>query len=169
MKYFNVRYECLDARDDFAAQMKKGEHIGIFSNWDIYENLEVDIVHQSLADGDNFDCNQDVIDDPHKTGPVTDKRNKDMAKVEQIMHTAGWFDVSPNGPADVGDLTPVVPAYVQSGSDWKAAVQNKRQEVLEERHKNLPTHRDESVTLHRHKNATNHVKIVDKAYLSKGY
>jgi len=23
MKYFNVRYECLDARDDYAAQMKK--------------------------------------------------------------------------------------------------------------------------------------------------
>ena len=25
MKYFNVRYECLDARDDYAAQMKKAE------------------------------------------------------------------------------------------------------------------------------------------------
>ena len=27
MKYFNVQYECLDARDDYAAQMKKGENI----------------------------------------------------------------------------------------------------------------------------------------------
>ena len=26
----NVRYECLDARDDYAAQMKKGDNIGIF-------------------------------------------------------------------------------------------------------------------------------------------
>src|ERR1700688_4597783 len=43
MKYFNVRYECLDARDDYAAQMKKGDNIGIFSNWDVYDNLDSDI------------------------------------------------------------------------------------------------------------------------------
>ena len=35
MKYFNVSYECLDARDDYAAQMKKGDNVGFFSNWDI--------------------------------------------------------------------------------------------------------------------------------------
>jgi hypothetical protein len=35
LKNHNVQYECLDARDDYAAQMKKDENIGIFSNWDI--------------------------------------------------------------------------------------------------------------------------------------
>jgi hypothetical protein len=35
IKYFNVRYKCLDARDDYATQMKKSEQVGIFSNWDM--------------------------------------------------------------------------------------------------------------------------------------
>ena len=30
MKYFNVQYECLGVGDDYAAQMKKGENVGIF-------------------------------------------------------------------------------------------------------------------------------------------
>jgi len=41
------------------------------------------------------------------------------------MQDAGWFDKSPNGPADVGDLTPVVPDEFQSGKDWTAVVQRK--------------------------------------------
>ena len=32
IKYLNVRDECLDARDDYAAQIKKGENVGNFSN-----------------------------------------------------------------------------------------------------------------------------------------
>jgi hypothetical protein len=54
MKYFNVRYECLDARDDYAAQMKKGENVGIFSNWDVYDNLNSDILDHTSFEGDDF-------------------------------------------------------------------------------------------------------------------
>jgi hypothetical protein len=43
MKHFNVRYECLNVRDDYAAQIKKGENIGISSNWNVYDNLDSDI------------------------------------------------------------------------------------------------------------------------------
>jgi hypothetical protein len=57
MKYFNVRYECLDARDDFAAQMKKGEHAGILSNWEVYEHFQTDL-DQSWVDGDDCECNE---------------------------------------------------------------------------------------------------------------
>ena len=72
MKYFNVRYECLDARDDFAAQMKKGEYAGIFSNWDVDEHFQVDL-DQSLGNGDDFECNENSLYDTNQTGPLTDK------------------------------------------------------------------------------------------------
>jgi hypothetical protein len=169
MKYFNVRYECLDARDDFAAQMKKGENIGIFSNWDVYENLQTDMSPQSLQEGDAFDCSEDPINDDNIIGPTTNKRNKDMAKVEEIMHTAGWFDDSPDGPAEVGDLTPIIPTKIQSGNEWKTVVQNKRQEVLEERSKNLPAYRDEFQSSHTFQKSTEDVRIVDKAFLSSKF
>jgi hypothetical protein len=106
MKYFNVRYECLDARDDYAAQIKKGGNIGIFSNWDVYDNLDSDIIDYNSFEGDNFAFDIDNINHDI-TGAKTEKRNKDMLHIEQIMLDAGWFDRSPNGLADVGDLTPL--------------------------------------------------------------
>ena len=48
-----------------------------------------------------------------------------MSHVEQIMWDAGWFDKSPNGPAQVGDLTPIIPTQLLSGKDWTAVIQHK--------------------------------------------
>ena len=45
---------------------------------------------------------------------------------------------SPNGPADVGDLTPVVPAQLQPGKDWTAVVQHNQQELIDKRCTNIP-------------------------------
>ena len=92
-----------------------------------------------------------------------------MEKVEEIMHTAGWFDASPDGPADVGDVIPVVPTQILSGSEWKAVVQSKRQEVLDERQKNLPVQREDFKTSNQHGKSANDVKIIDKVYLSKKF
>jgi len=72
MKYFNVRYECLDARDDYAAQMKKGENVGIFSNLDVYNNLNSDLFDQNNLQGDDFDCDANIINE-NSIGPKTDK------------------------------------------------------------------------------------------------
>jgi len=47
------------------------------------------------------------------------------------MQDAGWFEKSPNGSADFGDLTPVVPTPAQSGKDG-LLVQNKWQELIDE-------------------------------------
>ena len=126
MKYFNVRYECLDARDDHAAQMKKGENVGIFSNWDVHDSMNSDILDHNSFEGDDFVCDINLVDE-NNIGPKTEKRNRDMLHVEQIMQEAGWFNESPNGPAEVGDLTPVLPAQLQSGKDWTAIVQCKWQ------------------------------------------
>src|SRR6202050_2735923 len=71
MKYFNVWYECLDARDDYTAQMKKGENVGIFSNWDIYDSLNSYIFVFDSYEGDDFlfdtdNINQDNIGQTEK-------------------------------------------------------------------------------------------------------
>jgi hypothetical protein len=46
IKYFNLRYECLDARDDYSARCKHGEKKTIFSQWssdDVMNDLDNDI------------------------------------------------------------------------------------------------------------------------------
>ena len=87
--------------------------------------MNSDILNHDSFQGDDFSCDIDnVIQD--NIGPKTEKRNRDMLHVEQIMQDAGWFNKSPNGLADVGDLTPVVPTQLQSGRDWIAVVQCNR-------------------------------------------
>src|SRR5882762_7498893 len=98
--------------------------------------------------------------------PKTEKRNRDMLHVEQIMRDAGWFDKSPNGPADVGDLTPMVPDQLQSGKDWTAAVQHKWQELINERCKNIPGKIDDINGTGYDEEPLAEVKIVDKSYLT---
>src|SRR6202050_1063405 len=89
-----------------------------------------------------------------------------MLHVEKTMRDAGWFDKSPNGLADVGDLTPVIPTQLQSGKDWTAVVQCKRQELIDERCKTIPKNIDDiDKTSYDHKSSAE-VKIVNKAYLT---
>src|SRR6267378_1215439 len=165
MKYLNVRYECLDARDDYAAQMKKSEQVGIFSNWDIYDSLDSDLVEYNSFNGDDFTCDINMVNGDD-IGPKTEKQNRDMLHVEQIMQDAGWFDKSPNGPADVSDLTPVVPDDFQSGKDWTAVVQHKRQELIDQRCRNIPGKFDDVDKTNYDQESSAEVKIVNKAYLT---
>ena len=47
MKYFDVRYECLDARDDYSAKRAKGDN-GISYQWATPDLLdELDQLHES--------------------------------------------------------------------------------------------------------------------------
>jgi hypothetical protein len=62
----------LDARDDYAAQMKKGENVAIFSNWDTYDGLNSDYLDHNLIEGDDFACNTDIFNEDN-IGPKTEK------------------------------------------------------------------------------------------------
>ena len=127
--------------------------------------MNSDILDHGSYEGDDFACDVDnVIQD--NIGPRTAKRNRDMLHVEQTMQDAGWFDKSPNGLADVGDLTSVVPTQLQSGKDWTAIVQHKRQELIDERCKNIPDNIDVINKTGYDPESLAEVKIVDKTYLT---
>ena len=82
------------------------------------------------------------------------------------MQYAGWFDKSPNGPADVGDLTPVVPDQLQSGKDWTAIVQCKWPEIIDKRCQNIPANIDDINETGYEQEPSAKVKIADKTYLT---
>jgi hypothetical protein len=146
-----------------------GENVGIFSNWNVYDTLDPYFNNQNGGEGGNFECNVDIIDDENIIGPKTDKRNRDMLQVEDLMHTAGWFNESPDGPVDFGNLTPLVPTNLQSGKDWKVVVQKMWQELLDERRKNIYEHSNEPNRKTHYHELHGEVKIVDKSYLTKRF
>jgi hypothetical protein len=59
LKYFNIRYECNNARDDYSAQLKKGDASGGIFPWISSETLD------DLDDIDSNDQGRDFGDDDH--------------------------------------------------------------------------------------------------------
>jgi len=66
MKYFNLRYECLDARDDFSAKCKKGDIDNLQYSWadcDTFTLLDDMYNNDNLFNGDDFQMDQNAYDD----------------------------------------------------------------------------------------------------------
>ncbi|KAF8234271.1 hypothetical protein L208DRAFT_1213055, partial [Tricholoma matsutake] len=61
MNYFNIRYECNDARDDYSTQLRKGDVSGgIYPHWMSADTLD------DLDDIDPYDQGGDFEDGDHE-------------------------------------------------------------------------------------------------------
>ena len=171
MKYFNIRYECNDARDDYSSQLKKGDvSDGVFPHW-----LSSNTIND-LDDIDPYDQGGDFgdeqLDDNHYgqskyagLGRNGKLRQDEMEEMKMGVKEAGWLDDSPNGISHI-DKNPVKPTIEQSGTKWKATVTDLKQQVLAERAKNIPAIKSNKPKQDPNEN---NVTIVDQEYLSKNF
>jgi hypothetical protein len=109
MKFFNIKYECLDARDDYSANMKKNDEK--LSHWVSDPNDD----NRDDDYGDNFDTKlqpetDEDVSELTVPGQNGRRRSAKMREMDEILRNAGWMDSSPNGNPDVRDLQPVQPA-----------------------------------------------------------
>jgi hypothetical protein len=95
------------------------------------------------------------------------RANQDQMNATKIaVKEAGWMDESPNGITEI-DKDPIQPDILQSSSKWKASVDQKRQEELAQRNKNIPAQKNiKSQQLDPNEND---VKVVDQSYLTKDF
>lgn len=92
MQNFNVRYECLDARDDYRAQMKKSDNT-IIGSWVVNQDEEVENDFQDVSpDNAAFD---DAPTHPMDSGPINKRRMNETHAVTQMMTSMGWTDPGP--------------------------------------------------------------------------
>ena len=165
MQNFNIRYECLDARDDYRAQMKKGVDPLFVGSWENATDNVEDTNNPSLNADIEFD---DDPQDLQNIGNAQILRMKNIAQINQILNETGW-----NKEILKSDYVArhFRPNQILSGSDWNAEVSKKRQEVLDQRNiynnaKNKGTNRQ----LHSNSNHNiNSVKIIDKSYLQRDF
>ena len=176
MKYFNVRYECLDARDDYSTKKDK-EDGGICYQWATSDVLsELDDMHDSELNtsGADFDTEKgfEGLDDDNVAvlGKCGKNRMNEMLMVERTMRRAGWLDDCIDGLPDVGSLEPIKPECEQPAKAWRSAVLAKKQAVLDERNKHLPTTSINSKSRSKSGNTRpNTVKIVDQRYIDQTF
>jgi hypothetical protein len=132
MLNFNVRYECLDARDDYRAQMKNSGN-AIIGSWVVDQDEEV---------GDDF---QDVSPDiaafdnvpthPLDSGPINRRRTQERHAVAQMMTSMGWTDPGPPvGPPPMS----FTPERIIPGVAWEKEIETMKQKVLEKKMSTIP-------------------------------
>ncbi|KDR64971.1 hypothetical protein GALMADRAFT_46308, partial [Galerina marginata CBS 339.88] len=168
MKNFNVRYECNDARDDFSAQLKKGNTEELLPQWmnsDALDDIDSDHDFEGAEFGDDEPDNEEHIANKYSELGRTGKRNLAEMEATRISVTeAGWLDNSPNGLENI-DKNPIQPDIIQQSSKWKASVDQERQKVLTKKAKNIPPKSQRNMS----DPNENNVQVVDRSYLRKKF
>src|SRR6202453_852061 len=177
MDNFNLRYECNDARDDYSAQLRKKNQDGIFPQW-MNSDVIGDLDEDHTLEGDNFGEHDngydhednDTAENKYSTlGQTGRLRQAEMDATEDSVKNAEWLDDSPNGLSHTHTQS-IVPDVQQPGSQWKAAVQEKRDQVLAQRNKNISATKSmRKKPGHYTDPNENNVKVVDQAYLTHDY
>ena len=168
MKNMNIRYECLDARDDFHAQMKKGATS--MPSWaepgsEIFDDLD----QMAINDAINIPTGSDEYSISPIIGRSERMRTELMTDVRRMLLSLGWTNRNAELLPDGLNLSPN-PIEPQTPAQWKAAVSNKRAQILEERARNLPA--DVGLDTAAHSSSTfvpNEVRVVNKSYMSRSF
>ena len=168
MHNMNIHYECLDAQDDFHAQMKKNAiPLPIWlSNETMVKDLD-----QSIADdymeGDYSHTFMEEFEVSAVMGKKTKARNILMSAMNCVLTVTGWTECNAKLLPDTVNLNPASATTIQSATQWKAIVMGKRAEVLEQRaqHAVKPSNDGKRAQPF----VPNEVKIVTKAHLTQSF
>ena len=167
MRNFNIRYECLDARDNYRAQMMKNDDI-ISVNYDKTDGEEV--VDDFLDVSPEIVAFDDVPANLLDSGPNHKRRTKEMETINQLMTSMGWVDPVPS----VGESPQsYAPKKKIPGLAWQQEIERLKQKVQDKKNQYyLPANPvNDTQTSHTfHKlHTVDVVKIVDKSYLERDF
>ena len=163
MNNFNIKYECLDARDDYRASLKAGKEMPFFMYG---EENEEESKELSAEDGyvDPYTCGTSLDQSSAMLGTKELKFQKETAEIRSVLRQTGWTNELWQQSNDC-NFKPIIPTVNLSGADWKAVLQLQKQKVIDERSKHhKPT---ESTTMPCIISNPNQVKIIDKSYLER--
>ncbi|KZT29224.1 hypothetical protein NEOLEDRAFT_1043042, partial [Neolentinus lepideus HHB14362 ss-1] len=98
MSFFNIRYECYDARDDYSKQRQKG-HVAGLPSFMAEGDFDGDIHHvQADDDWDMSDDNVHLMENEYaQVGNGTKNRLKQMEYMRSILNGAGWLEKCQSG------------------------------------------------------------------------
>ena len=168
MKNMNIRYECLDARDDFHAQMKKGTKV--MPSWAESDSRIFDDLDQMAIDDA---VNMPTALDDFSISPVIGKNERArtglMSDIRRTLMSLGWTNQNASLLPDDLNLSPD-PIERRPSALWKAAVAQKRAEIIEERARHLPPSNISGAAQHSSSSfVPNEVRVVNKSYLSRSF
>src|ERR1700683_1906613 len=93
MRFFNIHYECNDARDDYSKLLKQqNTNDGVFPHWFRADDND-DFDGDNYDDGDDFAAHEEhQVDQYTSVGIKGEQRLEQMAEIQKIVTSAGWLD-----------------------------------------------------------------------------
>ncbi|KAJ3833424.1 hypothetical protein F5878DRAFT_546598, partial [Lentinula raphanica] len=95
----NLRYEALDARDDFRSQLKSGKlpvsTLPAFIQTDQIDDLDAELMQSTNYEKGLLEEDTIILYDPDtgmKKGPIYEKRMHSMDTMKNILINLGWLD-----------------------------------------------------------------------------
>ena len=144
MKNFNIWYECLDQRDDFLSELKKGSTAvpGWMTDTSVANEIsQSNMLHkldELAGDSDGMQVNNIEIDD--QPSHRFQQQNKSISITKLIMSRLGWTACNPQSlPEELASYETV--SGICSGTEWKNVVTSKRRGILESRLQNYQQNR----------------------------
>ena len=134
MRNFNLRYECLDERDDYHAILRRQSKL---------REAKMSLPFQDQHDND---CDLGVASnieedygDQRMLGPNAIRKAQQMIDAELMMKDAGWLDndVVMNSRTSA-DVERFYPNNNKTGSEWRNVVKQCREKLLSAKRKNYP-------------------------------
>ncbi|KAJ7652239.1 hypothetical protein B0H17DRAFT_1147456 [Mycena rosella] len=163
MKNFNVKYECNNARDDFASQdRQRSRPVPMFSRWRDAEEVE------DSDGGDLMGYGEDDYDPPAKDlihGPRRMACLKEMETAENLLTTStGSWSQQRSSSNEI--MPRFVPKQQLSGEQWKIRVASERQILLDAEYKHVPLNRKRK-TVNKELDPGNKATLLNSYYLTK--
>jgi len=133
MKFMNIRYECNDARDDYAAVRKKmGADLSSG-----YYGVDMDAEHQSGIDRDIQQANVDIYQQLFEEmilneSKKTARHQREMVEIEELLRLTGWIPVQKEGQNHTSNLNSELDFISGDGctpGEWAKILVNKRDEL----------------------------------------
>ena len=134
MKYFQVRYECLDARDDYNAIMRSQG-----SDEETPDPIIDDKFNDELCIEGHYDAIvEDSITDEQAymstEGVIGARRRDNRREIRDTLSGIGWLNTSSAGDHNIYiDKDRVIPESYIPGKTWRIIVESKKQEKIRER------------------------------------
>ena len=158
---FHIKYECLDSRDDYRAQMVKGGPGAFISSWDDDDGDHDDLAEPiAIPDGTEFDLEN--LPSFLQEGTAYRKRKEQRLMMRRILASVGWTTENKKCKANITES--IKPLKSRSAAEWKLETARYRQSLLD-----LRKDTNDTITYAKTAEASNIVKVVDKSYLQKSY
>ena len=170
MKFMNVRYECNDARDDYAAIRKK---MGVDPSTGYY-GFDMDTEHQSGIDRNIQQANVDpyqllfeemILNESRKTA----RHQREMAEIEELLRSTGWISIQGEKidlPLNLGNELGFIDGNNYTPDQWAKTLASKKDELQQLRMKSMT---DISIVSHKPHSfqLIDIVKPVDQVFLTQ--